>query len=61
MLFQESEVEIRDLMGVLEMAAYNSVDHDSPPECAKMLRDIVFRKHLDGVGQACLGDPPASV
>ena len=47
MIFQDSDVEIEDHVGVLETAVDNSVDHDSPPECAKMLSDIVFRTHLD--------------
>ena len=36
-------------------------DHDLPPECAKMLRDIVFCMHLDIFRRALLGDPPACV
>ena len=37
----------------------NAVDHGSPPECAKMLHDIVFRTHLDVSCPALSGDPPA--
>ena len=59
MLFQDSEVEMRDRAGVLEMAVDNAVDHGSPPECAKMLRDIVWRTHLDVVCRALSVDPPA--
>ena len=35
-------MEMRDLVGLLETVVDNSVDHDYPPGCAKMLRDIVF-------------------
>ena len=48
---------MRDRAGVLEMAVDNAVDHCSPPECAKMLRDIVFRTHLDVSSWALSGDP----
>ena len=47
MIFQDSEAEMRDRAGVLETAVDNAVDHGSPPECAKMLRDIVFRTYND--------------
>ena len=59
MISQDSEVEMRDGVVVLETAADNAVDHGSPPECAKMLRDIVFRTHLDVLCRALPGDPPA--
>ena len=59
MIFQDSEVEMRDRVDVLETAVDNAVDHGSPPECAKMLRDIVFRTHLDVVCRALPGDPHA--
>ena len=59
MIFQNSEVEMRDREGVLETAVHNAVDHGSPPECAKMLRDIVFRTHLNVLCRALSGDPPA--
>ena len=36
-------------------------DHDLAPECAKMLRDIVFGTHLDVFRRALLGDMPARV
>ena len=57
--FQDSEVQMRDRVGVLETAVDNAVDHVSPPECAKMLCDIVFRAHLDVLCRALLGVPPA--
>ena len=59
MIFQDSEVEMRDRAGMLETAVDNAVDHDSPPECAKMPRDIVFRTQLDVLCGALSGDPPA--
>ena len=59
MLFQDSEMETRDCLGVLETAVDNAVDHGPPPECAKMLRDIVFLTHLNVLCRAVLGDPPA--
>ena len=59
MIFQDSEVEMRNRVGVLETAVDNAVDHISPPECAKMLRYIVFRTHLDVLYRALSGDPHA--
>ena len=59
MIFQDSEVEMRDRAGVLETAVDNAVDHGSPPECAEMLRDIVFRTHLGVLYRALSIDPPA--
>ena len=59
MIFQASEVEMQDRAGVLEKAVDNFVNHDSPPGCAKMLRDIVFRTHLDVLCRAMSGDPHA--
>ena len=46
-------------VGGLWTAVDDAVDHDLPPECAKMLRDIVFRTPFDVFRQALLGDPPA--
>ena len=46
MMFQDSEVEMKDRVGALETAVDDAVDHGLPPECAKMLRDIGFRTHL---------------
>ena len=59
MIFQDSEEEILDRAGVFETAVDNAVDHGSPPECAKMLRDIAFRPHLDVSSRALSGDPSA--
>ena len=59
MIFQGSEVEIRDRAGVLETADDNAVDHGSPPECTKMLRGIVFRTHVDVLCRALSGGPHA--
>ena len=61
MIFPDCEVEMPDREGVLETAVDNSVDHDSPPECAKIVRDIGFRTHLHVFRRAFLGDPPARV
>ena len=52
-------MEMRDRAGVWETVVDNAVDHDFPPECAKMLRDIVFRTHLDMLCGALSGDTPA--
>ena len=59
MMFQDSEVEMQDRVGALGTAVDDAGDHDLPPECAKMLRDIVFRTHLDVFRRALLGDPPS--
>ena len=59
MTFQDSEVEMRDRVGVLETGVDTAVEHGSPPECVKMLRNIVFRTHLDVLYRALSGDPPA--
>ena len=61
MMFQDSEVEMHVRVGVLETAVDDAVDHGLPPECAKMLRDIVFPTNLDVFRRASLGDPPARV
>ena len=58
-VFQGSEVEMRDSVGGLETAVNNAADHGFPPECARTLRDIVFFTHLDVFRRAFLGDPPA--
>ena len=58
MIFQDSEVKMRDRVGVLETAVDNAVDHGSPLKCAKMLRDIDIHTHLDVLHRALLGDPP---
>ena len=47
MMFQDSEVEMQDRVGALGTAVDDAKDHDLPPECSKMLRDIVFRTHFD--------------
>ena len=60
-MFQDSEVEMQDRVGALGTAVDDAVDHELPPECAKMLRDIVFRTHLYVFRRALLGDPPARV
>ena len=35
-------MKMRDSVGVVETAVETSVDHVTPPGCAKMLRDIIF-------------------
>ena len=52
---------MQDRVGPLGKAVDNADDHDLPPECAKMLRDIVFYTHLDVFRREFLGDPPARV
>ena len=52
---------MQDRLIVLETAVDDAVTHGFPPECVKMLRDIVFRTHLDVLGRALLGDPRARV
>ena len=59
MIFQDSGVKMRDCVGVLDTVVDNAVDNSSPPECAKMLRYIVFRTHLDVFCRALSGDPHA--
>ena len=59
MMFQHSEVKMRDRAGELKMAVDNAVDHGSPPECARILRDIDFCTHLDVFCRSLSGDPPA--
>ena len=61
MMFQDSEVEMQNRVGALGTAVDDADDHDLPPEYAKILRDIVFRTHLDVFLLALLGDPPACV
>ena len=61
MMFQYSEVEMQDHVSALETAVDDTVDHGLPPVCANMLRDIVFRTHLDVFRRGLFGDPPARV
>ena len=42
MMFQDSEVAMKDRVGALEMAVDDAVGHGLPPECAKMLREYRF-------------------
>ena len=58
MMFQDSEVEMQDRVGALETAADDTVDDSSPPECAKMLRNVDFRQHLHVLCRALLGTRP---
>ena len=52
---------MQDRVGALETAVDDADDHDLPPECAKIMRDVVFRAHLDVFRRVLLGDPPARV
>ena len=61
MMFLASEAEMQNCVGALETVVDDAVDHGLPSECAKMLRDIVFRTHLDVFRRGLLGDPPARV
>ena len=61
MMFQDFEVEMQDRAGALGTVVDHADGHALPPECAKMLRDIVFRTHLDVFRRALLGNPPARV
>ena len=61
MIFQNSEVEIRDGVGALGTAVDDAVDHELPPESAKVMRNIVVRTHLEVYRRELLGDPPARV
>ena len=61
MMFQDTKVEIQDRVDALETSVDDAVEHGLPQECAKVLRDIVFRTHLDVFRRAFLGDPPARV
>ena len=45
-MFKDAEVEIQDRAGPLDTAVDDAVDHGLPPECARMLRDIVFARIL---------------
>ena len=54
MMFLASEAEMQNCVGALETVVDDAVDHGLPPECAKMLRDIVFRTHLDAFRRALL-------
>ena len=46
-MFQDDEVEMEDRVGTLQTAVHDVVGHGFLPECAEVLRDIVFRTHLD--------------
>ena len=61
MMLQASEVEMQNRVGALGTAVDEAGDHDLAPECAKMLRDIVFGTHLDVFRRALMGNPPSRV
>ena len=52
---------MQDRVCALVTAVDDAVAHSLPEECAKMLRDIIFRTHLDVFRRTLLGDPPARV
>ena len=52
---------MQDRMGALGKVVDDAVDLELPPECTKMLRDIVVRTHLDVFRRVFLGDSPARV
>ena len=60
-MLQTSDVEMHDRVGALGTAVDDAVDHELPPEYAKIIRDIVCRTHLDVFRLALLDDPPARV
>ena len=60
-MFQDSEVEMKDRLSALETAVDDAVDHGLRPECAIVLCDIVFGTHLDVLRRALLGAPPQRV
>lgn len=51
-MIQDFEVEMHDRVSSLETAVEYAVDHGLRPECAKMLRNIVFQTHHDVFRQA---------
>ena len=59
MIFLASEVEMQDRVGAFGTAVDDAGDHDVAPECAKVLRDIVFRTRRAVFRRALLGDPPS--
>ena len=59
MTLEDSDVETTDRVSELNTAVDDTVDHDFPPECTKMLRHIVSRTYLDVFRPAILGDLPA--
>ena len=56
-MFQDSEVEMQDRVGAWKTAVDDAVDHGLPPECAKMLRDIVFRRQRDVIPSGVVDRP----
>ena len=60
-MFLDSESEMQDRVGALEMAVDDAVDSGVPPECAKILRDFVLPTNHNLSRRALIGDPPARV
>ena len=46
MIFQDSEMEMSDRVGMLETDVDNAVDHGSPPDCAKCCAISFFARTL---------------
>ena len=61
MMFQDSDVEMHDRVGGPTTAMDDAVDHSLLPECATMLRAIVFRVDHDVFRRPLFGDPPLRV
>ena len=56
MIFRDSDEEMQGRVSVLETAVDNAADHGSPPDCAKMPRDIVFCTLRNVFCQAFMGE-----
>ena len=61
MTFPYSDVETGARVGVLKASIHDAVVGIFSTECAKMLRDIVPRTHLDVFRRSSSGDQPAGV
>ena len=61
MILEDSEIEMQDHLGAWKRHVDNADDHGLPPECPRMLHDIVIRTNLDVFVRAFLGHTPARV
>ena len=61
MILQDPGVGARDDVDVFEAFIDDAADHGFPATCAKILRDIVFRKKHKVFRHAIQGHPPARV
>ena len=57
MIFRDFDEEMQGRVSVLETAVDNTADHGSPPDCAMMLRDIVFCTFCNVLCKALMGEP----